>query len=160
MKENLLSIPANQVETTLYCYMGEALCNIQHVEQALSHLIALKTHPVNKEDADKALTKNLSYTLGKALKLGQDQALYPSSLQEDLNSFLEMRNWLIHKAIVEIRECLYMDTKRDAFFKKIKSITIQAHHIQHAIEMDMIEFCTARGKDMSDALAMVGTRLR
>lgn len=159
MKKNLVEKPASQDEIALYCFIGEALCKIQNVEQAVSHSITLKTHSTaNKEEADNALNKHQSYTLGKAIKLVQEQQLYPISLQEDLNSFLKVRNWLVHKAIFEFRDGLYIDSKRNKLFQKIKMISSDAYNIQHTIELDMVNFCTSKGREMSKVLAIINER--
>jgi hypothetical protein len=159
MEQNLTTKPANQIEYTLFTLMGEALCKTQVVEQALSHSITLKTHPsVCKEEADQVLNKNRSYTLGKAIKLAQKDNLYSTSLQKALDDFLELRNWLVHNAMAEGKDSLYIDSLRNLLFQKIKSISNEAFKIQHAIELDMINFCESRGRDMSKILAVINER--
>lgn len=156
MVENTIKIPANQDEITLYCFIGEALCKIQHVEQALSHSITLKMNPTEtKEKADEILIQHQSFTLGKAIKLAIKENLYCLTLQEELNSFLVKRNWLVHKAIFENRNDLYTNDKKEELFRKIKSITDKAESIQHQIEHDLINFCSARGKDMSKIVELL-----
>jgi hypothetical protein len=156
MRENVIKIPASQDEITLYCFMGEALHKIQVVEQALSHSITLKMNSAEtKERADEFLKQKLSYTLGKAIKVAIKENLYSTSLQEELNHFLEQRNWLVHKAMPESQNDLNTDNKKEELFKKIKSISDKAEGIQHEIEYDMISFCSSRGKDMSKILALL-----
>ena len=155
MREIFKKIPANQDEITLYCFMGEALWKIQVVEQALSHSITLKMNPAEtKEKADEFLKQNQSYTLGKAIKVAAKESLYSLPLQEELNKFLEQRNWLVHKAMSESQHSLNTNQK-EALFKKIKSISDEAESIQHEIEYDMISFCSSKGKDMSRILALL-----
>jgi hypothetical protein len=155
MVANAIKIPANQDEITLYCFIGEALCKIQHVEQALSHSITLKMNPAETmEIADEILIQHQSFTLGRAIKLAIKENLYCLALQEELNVFLVQRNWLVHKAIFESREDLYSN-KKEELFKKIKSISDKAEIIQHEIEHDMINFCSARGKDMSKIVVLL-----
>ena len=105
MKEKLVFKPANQAEIALYCLMGEALCIIQELEEALSHSITLKKHSaVTKERADEILNEQRSYTLGKAIKLAGKEKLYLLPLQNDLEDFNQKRNWLVHKAMFESRD--------------------------------------------------------
>lgn len=100
MKDNITKIPANQDEITLYCFVGEALWKIQIVEQALSHSVTLKMNSAEtKERADEFLKQQQTYTLGRAIKVAMREKLYSLSLQEELNTFLEQRNWLVHKAV-------------------------------------------------------------
>ena len=156
MKENVIKIPADQDEITLYCYMGEALFKIQVVEQALGHSITLKKNPnEKKERADEFLKQQLSYTLGIAIKVVIKENLYILSLQEELKEFLEQRNWLVHKAMFEGRNALNTNNKKEEFFKKVKAISNKAESIHRAIEYDLINFCSSMGKDMSKILALL-----
>jgi hypothetical protein len=136
--------------------MGEAVWKIQVVEQALSHSITLKMNPAEtKERADEFLKQHQSYTLGKAIRVVIKENLYSLSLQEELNDFLEQRNWLVHKAMFESRNDLNTDNEKEELFKKIKSISDKAESIQHQIEYDMINFCSSKGQDMSKILALL-----
>ena len=156
MKRNIKKIPANQDEITLYCFVGEALWKIQIVEQALSHSITLKMNPaVTKERAGEFLKQHQSYTLGKAIKAAIKEKLYDSSLQDELNAFLDQRNWLVHKAMPESLHGLNWEDKKEELFQKIKSISDRAESIQREIEYDMINFCSSMGKDMSKILALL-----
>ena len=97
--------PASQQELSLYCFVGESVCAVQHVEDVLSHSIVLKKiKPRLKSEADKHLEKNQSYTLGKAIKIAEKGSLYPELLQRELKGFLLERNWLIHKSVLVQRE--------------------------------------------------------
>lgn len=160
MKNELVAKPASQNEMTLYCFMGEALCMIQELEEALSHSIILKKrYDANKEEADKALSKHRRrYTLGQAVNLAAEEKLYSSLLQGDLIGFYDRRNWLVHRAMFENRDDLYSDHSRKKLLHKIKSIADDAQKLQHAIELDMVDFCTSKGRDMSKVLAEIEAR--
>ena len=159
MKQNFTQKPASQDEMTVYCLMGEALCMIQHLEAALGHSITLKMNSsVTKDIADQILNKNRTYTLGKAIRLAQKENLYPPSLQNDLNDFLQQRNWLVHNAMFEHRNDLYAESSKAKLFQRIKSISNDARTMQHEIEMDMVNFCTSKGRDMSKILALINGR--
>ena len=153
MREKIIKIPANPDEINLYCYLGEALCKIQIVEQALSHSITLKMYPSEtKERADEFLKQHQQYTLGRAIKISAQEKLYDLSLQDTLNAFLKERNWLVHKVIRENQNDLPAASKKEELFHKIKSISDQAENLQREIEYDMIAFCSSKGKDMSKIL--------
>lgn len=160
MRENLASKPASREEMAFYCVMGEALCMIQELESALSHSITLKKHhAASKKLADDALIKHHEgHTLGKAIKLAEDENLYPLLLQKDLSDLNKRRNWLIHKAVFETRDDPYLDPRKHNLFQKIKSIADDARRLQHQIELDMVEFCTSRGKDMSKVISVIEGR--
>lgn len=156
MKGNSKKIPANQDEITLYCFVGEALWKIQIIEQALSHSITLKMNPTaTKQHADEFLKQHQSYTLGMAIKVVIKEKLYDSSLQDELNAFLDQRNWLVHKAMSGSSHGLNWENKKEELFQKIKSISDRAETIQREIEYDMISFCSSKGKDISKTLALL-----
>tara|TARA_R110002167_G_scaffold366411_1_gene596183 strand:- start:31854 stop:32357 length:504 start_codon:yes stop_codon:yes gene_type:complete len=166
MERNVNEIPANQDEIKLYCYLGEALFKVQIAEQALSHSITLKLNPVETmERAHEILKQHQRYTLGKAIKTSIKEKLYCLSLQDELNDFLEQRNWLVHKVICGIEDDLNTGKIKDELFNKIKSISDKAESIQQKIEYDMIKFCSSKGKDMFKILALLelqeqGIRIR
>ncbi|WP_035644182.1 hypothetical protein [Flavobacterium sp. ASV13] len=166
MKEDIIKIPANNDEINLYCFLGEALFKTQMVEQALSHSITLKMNPTEtKEQADEFLKQNQSYTLGHAIKIAIKEKLYNLSLQDELNAFLQQRNWLVHKVICGNEEDLNAGNIKEELLHKIKDISDKAESIICVIQYDLIDFCSSKGKDMSKTLALLklqeqGIRIR
>ena len=166
MKENVIKIPANDKEINFYCFLGEALLKTQMVEQALSYSITLKMNPSEtKERADEFLKKYQSYTLGKAIKIAIKQKLYNLPLQDELNAFLQQRNWLVHKVICGNEEDLNAGNIKEELLHKIKDISDKAESIKSVIEYDLIDFCSSKGKDMSETFTLLklqeqGIRIR
>ena len=166
MSEDDIKIPANRREIDLYCTIGEALLKTQIAEQALSHSITLKMNPAEtKEKADEFLKQNQTYTLGQAIKIAVKEKLYNLKLQDELNAFLQERNWLIHKVICGNEEDFNAGNIKEELFHKIKSISNKAESIQHAIEYDLIDFCSSKGKNMSKIVELLklqeqGIRIR
>ncbi|MFD1605428.1 hypothetical protein ACFSJW_02415 [Flavobacterium artemisiae] len=151
MEKNVTKIPANNIEINLYCLIGEAVFKTQMVEQALSHSITLKMNPAEtKERADEFLKKNQRYTLGKAIGIAIREELYNLSLQNELNAFLEQRNWLVHKLIIGNEEDFNAGNIKEELLDRIKSISDKAESIQRIIEYDLIDFCSSKGKDMPE----------
>ena len=156
MSEEYRFKPASQQELSLYCYVGESVCAVQHVEDALSHSIVLKKiKPRSKLEADQLLEKHRSYTLGKAIKIGDKAGLYPESLQQELKEFLSERNWLIHRSIAQGRDDWDSNISRGKLIRRIKAITTQAQGLLQLIEEDLIEFSEANGVDMSRVRAEI-----
>lgn len=149
MEKNVKKIPANTTEITLYCYLGEALIKIQMVEQALSYSITLKLNSEEtKEIANAYLKKYQRNTLGSAIKTSMKKKLFNTAIQDELNSFLEQRNWLVHSVLIGNEEDFNSGNLKEALFQKIKSISDKAENIKRVIEHDMIDFCS-KGRDMS-----------
>jgi len=166
MEENVIKIPVNNNEINLYCFLGEALLKTQIVEQALSYSITLKMNPTEtKERADEFLKKNQRYTLGQAIKIAIEKKLYDVSLQDELNAFLQQRNWLVHKVICGNEEDFNAGKIKEELLHKIKDISDNAESIHRVIEYDLIDFCSSKGKNMSEILALLklqeqGIRIR
>lgn len=143
-------IPANDTEITLYCFLGEALLKIQMLEQALSHSITIKMNPdKTKEKADEFLKKYQRYTLSLAIKTALEKKLFNTTIQDELDSFLVQRNWLVHNVLIGNEENFNAGNIKEELFQKIKSISNKAEDIKRVIEYDMIDFCSSKGKDMS-----------
>ena len=150
MSEKYRNKTASQQELSLYCFVGESVCAVQHVEDALSHSIVLKkAKPRLRTEADQILEKHRSYTLGQAIKIAEKASLYPEPLQQELREFLSERNWLIHKSIAQGRDEWDANISRDKLIHRIKAITAQAQKLLQLIEEDLIEFSEANGVDMS-----------
>ena len=159
--ENMKRIPANNTEITLYCHLGEALLKIQMLEQALSHSITIKMNPAEtKEKADAVLKKYQRYTLGSAIKTAMEKKLFNTATQDELNSFLEQRNWLVHSVLIGNEEDFNARNIKEDLFHKIKSISDKAESIQHGLEYDLIKFCSSRGKDMTEIMEQTEGRFK
>jgi hypothetical protein len=148
--------PASQEEITLFTLMGQTLLNIQVLEECLSVSITLKAdaghpHKIPIAEANELLKKRRALTLGKAIKEALKRELYEDRLQEALSTFLQERNWLVHKSIDDI----YTPTGRPKLFQRIQTIAIEAHRLQRMIEDDLIAFSEGHGMDMSAVKAAI-----
>jgi len=149
MTSRFKSKPASEQEISLYTYIGESICMVQHLEDALSHSIVLKKVEKHlRSEADQLLEKHRSYTLGQAISKAEKESLYSESLLVELREFLSERNWLIHKSIAQGRDEWDLNVSREQLFSRIKAITTQAQKLLQLIEEDMMEFAEANGVDM------------
>jgi hypothetical protein len=150
MSENYRFKQASNQEISLYCLVGEAVCAVQHVEDALSHSIVIKKiGPDAKKEAENLLDKHRSYTLGNAIKIAKQECLYSEVLQQELDDFLSVRNWLIHKSIAQSRREWDLNVSRDELMASIKAISVQALNLQRLIEEDIMRFVEDKGVNMS-----------
>ena len=104
MSEQYRKKPASQNEINLYCLIGETVCMVQILEDALSALITLKWEvkipgTIPLEEANNLREEHRSSTLGQAVKLIIKEKILPAQLQKALQNFVSERNWLIHKSI-------------------------------------------------------------
>lgn len=156
MSENYRFKKASDQEVSLYCLVGEAVCAVQHVEEALSHSIVIKKlRPEIKKEADNLLETYRSYTLGKAISIARQEGLYNESLQHELRELLSHGNWLIHKGIAQSRREWDLNVSRDKLMARIKAISIQAHNLQRIIVKDLMQFAEDKGVDMSRVKAEI-----
>jgi len=142
--------PASQQEMAVYCFLGEAVCMVQHVEDALSHSIALKKAKSRlKSEGDQLLGKYRLLTLGRAINAAGESCLYPEQLLKELKELLSERNWLIHNSVAYSRDEWDLNINRKELICRIKAVTTQSQNLLQLIEEDMIEFSEANGVDMS-----------
>ena len=140
---------ANQEEMMLYARMGEAVCKIQILEQALSHSITVKLNPdVNESVANVFLSKQQSYTFGNVVKLAAKEGVYPGRLQKALEELLAERNWLIHHAMLDSQQGNRI-VVTEPIVQRIKSIADKSEKLQLVLEYDLIDFAQAKGRNMS-----------
>lgn len=141
---------ASEKNIILYSYLGESLCAVQILEDALSHSIVLKkTEPDQNNEADNLLKKQRSYTLGRAINIVKKESLLPKPLEIELSEFLIERNWLIHKSITDNKKDYKSDSYYNNLFEKTKAISLKANTLQIAIELDLIEYSEKKGIDMT-----------
>lgn len=151
MLKNIKFKEASKREITLYTFLGESLCAVQILEDALSHSIVLKkTKPDQKNEADDLLKKQRKYTLGMAINAIKKESLFPKPLEMELSNLLTERNWLIHKSITENKDDLKSDFYFNKLFNRIKALTLKAHKLQISIELDLIEYSEKKGIDMTN----------
>ncbi|WP_318345681.1 hypothetical protein [Flagellimonas baculiformis] len=151
MIENIIFKEASKNEIILYTFLGESLCAVQILEDALSHSIVLKkTEPDQKKEADELLKKQRKYTLGKAINIIKQESLFPKPLEIELSKLLTERNWLIHNCITENKDDLKSDSYFEKLSERIKDITLKAHKLQISIELDLIEYSEKKGIDMTN----------
>lgn len=139
----------------LYAQMGEAICKVQILEQALSHSITVKLNPdVAETDANVFLSKQQSLTFGTVVKLAAKVGAYSDKLQKALEELLAERNWLVHKAM--------LDSQREnriviveSILQRIKSIADNAEKLQLVLEWDLIEFAQSKGRNMSKVIEVM-----
>jgi hypothetical protein len=155
MSEQHRKKPASQNEINLYCLIGEAVCMVQILEDALSTSITLKKEvkkpsAIPLEVANKLREKYRSYTLGNGINLIRNENLFSESLQESLKNFVLERNWLIHKSIQNENEALSESNKH-----RIKSICEMARILHTSVETDLIQYSSSVGVDMSEVRAAI-----
>ncbi|MEM6722035.1 MAG: hypothetical protein AAF611_22090 [Bacteroidota bacterium] len=151
MNQKIKFTKATEKDKFLYTCLGEALCAVQILEDAVSHSIVMKKiEPEQKKAAETLLNKQRKYTLSKVIKIVKEESLLPKSLEIQLSEILSERNWLVHHCITENKE----NYKSDIFYNKIsektKAIVTKAQMLQVSIELDLIDYAETKGKNMAN----------
>ncbi|MBN8878041.1 MAG: hypothetical protein J0I32_10880 [Sphingobacteriales bacterium] len=147
--------PANQQEIMLYTRMGEAICQIQILEQALTHCLTLKLNPdVAESEANNFLLQQQQKTFGTAVRLAAKKGAYPEELQKSLEELLDQRNWLVHHAMRDSQQGNRI-VVMESILKKVKSITDKAEKLQQLLEWDLIDFSASKGRNVSRLIEMM-----
>ncbi|MGE4170259.1 MAG: hypothetical protein AB7F28_06020 [Candidatus Margulisiibacteriota bacterium] len=146
--------------TILYALIGEAVWQIQRLEEALSRSITLKKDVKTPNcmlliQADEIFTKYHALTLGKAINTAKEAGIYSDSLQQSLKGFLEERNWLIHKCMIHHIDDMRVEESRNILFHRIKSVHNNAKTLEDAITEDLMDFTYQQGLDMSHVQAAI-----
>lgn len=150
MNKNIKFKKASQKEITLYASLGESLCAVQILEDALSHAIVVKKiEPNQKKQADDLLEKQRFYTFGKAITIAKKESLLPKDIENELSKLLKERNWLVHQSITEKKDEYKSDSFFNKLFKRTEEITLKAQRLQNSIEQDLIGYAEKKGIYMS-----------
>ncbi len=156
MNEQFNSKSASEQEITLYCYIGESVSAIQHLEDCLNHSIVIKSErPKVREEADSLLLKYRTFTLGRAINFAEKHKLYSELLFKELRSLLSERNWLIHKSISQSRNDWDSNIVREELLLRIKTISNTSFTLMRKLEEDLITFSEVNSVDMSQVKAEI-----
>ncbi|MBN8877676.1 MAG: hypothetical protein J0I32_09040 [Sphingobacteriales bacterium] len=147
--------PANQEEKMLYARMGEAICKIQVLEQALSHCLTVKLNPdVDERDANVFLSRQQSLTFGMVVKLAAKEGAYSDKIQKALEELLAERNWLVHHAMLDSQQGNSI-VVTEPILQRIKSIASKAEKFQLILEWDLVEFAQSKGRNISKMIEVL-----
>ncbi len=156
MKNYYLSQPLTpqQQASVLYTLLGRAVWSIQHLEDALNAVIAIKDpKATNRAEADKIRSSNRELPLGRAIGRAEKEKTFDKDFQKKLKDFLRQRNWLIHRCMHESVDDAGAILDEMLLFTKIRDIELCALSLKEAIETDMLNFCEANGrKDIREAV--------
>ncbi len=146
---------ADQEQMWLYARMGEAICQIQILEQALSHCLTIKVNPdLEESEANIFLLQQQRNTFGSVVRLAAKKGAYPEELQTALEELLEQRNWLVHHAMRDSQQGNRI-VVMDSILQKIKSITDKAERLQQLLEWDLIDFSESKGRNVSKLIEVM-----
>ncbi|MGD0199960.1 MAG: hypothetical protein ABSD27_04330 [Bryobacteraceae bacterium] len=135
----------------LYVLTGKGIWLLQHVEDALSTCITVKTGikargAMPEAQAEAVLAKHRSHTLGTSLRIAREGQVLSPSLQDRLEKFKEDRDWLVHRSLQEDGDDLYyIDERRHVILNRLAAFSEEAVILQRLIVAELKEFAVAQG---------------
>ena len=141
----------NQYELSFfYQKIGEAIWQLQHVEDLLINLYFIKSHAkepnsIPEEEANKILKKLQKNTLGQLIGLIKNSSIMPNEFINTLKDFNETRKWVVHNSMRADGDELYTSTGRNEFVTKVCAFTDTAMTIQRLIEAEVLDYGSKKG---------------
>lgn len=139
----------------LYRLVGEGIWQVQHMEDALQTLITIKVdvgHPgaLSEGEAFERLARYRSFTLGKCLKVCNDNSVLPWQLAERLSEFKADRDWLVHRSVNSHSEAVYSDEGRAELFDKLVKFITHAKALQAELKDEIQRYAAEHGVDIAE----------
>ena len=97
--------------------------------------------------ADDVLASYRRLPLGRAVECAEKEKTYDGAFLKKLQDFVDERNWLIHRSMRESVDDIGAILDQDVLFQRIHAIGVSAIAIKEEIEVDMLKFCSANGRD-------------
>ncbi|MDD5549419.1 MAG: hypothetical protein PHI79_07500 [Sulfurovaceae bacterium] len=120
--------------STLYMLIGESVWQLQHLENALSTHTTLRILEwkksqgikINETHAMKSLGNQQKQVLGQLIGSAKKHGAIPKSLYMRFRDFLDERNWIIHKCVINEYLSLRNENNKTRLFNRINKFTIEA----------------------------------
>lgn len=136
----------------LYALIGEAVWHLQHVEDTLSVALAIKLDlkdaalgSISQDQADTILEKRRRPTLGVAVGLAREKTIFSQQLQRSLETFLDERNWLIHRLVYQNADDMNINSRREWLLARVGRLSTEARRMQSLIGDELMQFMNDKG---------------
>jgi hypothetical protein len=146
-----------------YHATGAAVWMIQYLEDVLVTLVAMKRHerdPTGPREAYDRLERERKGTLGSIYGRAKDEAIIPKEMEARFETFLEERNWLIHRSKKESSADLYNDDLRVRMIHRIIAVGEEAQDLRNMIYERMEAFVCVRGVDVASVYEVADETIR
>lgn len=144
--------PSGDEVGALYALIGEAVWHLQHVENALSVALAVKLDlkdatlgSISQSQADAILAKRRRPTLGVAVGLAREKAIFSEQLKCSLEAFLDERNWLVHRLMYQNGDDMNINGRRELVLARVDRLSTEARRIQSLINDELVQFMNEKG---------------
>ena len=152
----------------LFQILGQAVWYLQHLEKVLTTFNAFKILQrkrdkglkVIKKIGDKALEKQQGQTLGPLIGTAKREKTIPKNLMNRFDDFLEERNWIIHKCVINEYLSLRNVDSKQRLFKRIEAFVDEAIELKREIHNLMESWYSDSGYDLNDAYSLAEKMLQ
>ena len=142
-----------------YGLIGEALWQVQYLEQALVSLLIMKIvkerrcagKEVTKEDGEALIAEKQKLTLGLLIDACVKMKIVQRKEQGRFAAFKHERHWLVHRSLTESGDQLYESAQRLAMCRRIEAIGNEAASLKKMIFADLVEWGSAHGISADEA---------
>lgn len=152
--------PYNNTDvTTLYRLIGESVWHLQHLENVLSSYTSLrilqrkrgKGCKVTESGAQKSLDGQQKQVLGKLIESAKEQGAIPENMYERFSRFLDERNWVIHKCVVNEYLALRNEEDKNRLFARLGEFGTEAKLLTKEIHDLFESWFTGQGYSIEEA---------
>ncbi|HHT9123145.1 MAG TPA: hypothetical protein ACFYEF_09795 [Candidatus Wunengus sp. YC63] len=151
----------------LYRLIGKAVWHLQHLENALTLFAAMKrlqkvrdSKKISEKEAYEELEKQRKKTLGPLIESAKREAIIPDKLLDRFDKFLDERNWLIHKCVINEFLSLRNSSARSELFSRIDNFSEEATSLRNEIYTLLKTWFQSNGYDINKAHAIAETMLK
>lgn len=135
-----------------YSLIGEAVWQLQNLEEALNVLILVKNdlkviNKFTKDESDEILNKYKLNTFGSSIKIAEKNCLISNEFLNKLKTLNNERNWLIHKLVYKNRQDVYHSASRIKLFSRIKSFSLDIRKLHNLLGKEIENYAISVGVD-------------
>lgn len=146
----------------LFHILGQAVWYLQHLEKMLTTFNAFKILQrkrdkgikVTKKIGEKVLEKQRGQTLGPLIGTAKQERTIPKKLMSRFDVFLEERNWVIHKCVINEYLSLRNTESKKRLFERIEAFVDEAITLRREIHNLMETWYSDSGYDLNQAYSL------
>ncbi|MHC1605401.1 MAG: hypothetical protein ACXQTP_05485 [Candidatus Methanofastidiosia archaeon] len=164
-----MNIPCTEEDVNyLFHVLGQAVWYLLHLEKVMTTFNAFKILQrkrdkkikITQKMAQKVLDKQRRQTLGPLIGTAKREKTIPKKLMDRFDDFLEERNWIIHKCVVDEYLSLRNVNSKNKLFRRIERFVDEAKALRREIHNLMESWYVISGYDLDDAYSLAKQMLK
>lgn len=146
----------------VYFFQGSCIWQFQLFEDTLSKFIvlALKLDSDEaKKEAIQILEKQKKTTLGQLIADLKKRGNVPSDLDEQMESFLLDRNWVVHHSYADFLRVAHVRVECDRLLTRLARIDFEAHRLTHVF-WDAVDVLASDRETQDNEIRAIAQQVR